>query len=57
VEKLCKKLDLEEPPETEEYDGDLSAIPTQLEEIAKLPFYTLKQFLHYYNIPWSGGQD
>lgn len=56
VEKLCKKLDIEEPPKTEEYDGDPSAIPTQLEEIAKRPVYTLTQFLHYYNIPWLGSK-
>ncbi|KAJ7394611.1 hypothetical protein OS493_000429 [Desmophyllum pertusum] len=57
VEKLCKKLELEEPAEVEGFDGDLSAIPTQLQEISKLPVFKLKQFLHYHNIPWSGSKD
>ena len=57
VEKLCKKLQLNEPDEIEEFDGDLSEIPTQLQEISKLPVFKLKQYLHYYNIPWSGSKD
>lgn len=57
VEKLSKKLQLNEPDEIEEFDGDLSKIPTQLQEISKLPVYKLKQYLHHYNIPWSGSKD
>ena len=57
VEKLCQKLRLSEPDEIEEFDGDLSKIPTQLQEISKLPVFKLKQYLHHYNIPWSGSKD
>ena len=57
VEKLCKKLQLNEADEIEEFDGDLSEIPTQLQEISKLPVFKLKQYLHHYNIPWSGSKD
>ena len=57
VEKLCKKLHLNEPDEIEEFDGDLSVIPTQLKEICKLPAFKLKQYLHYYNISWTGSKE
>ena len=35
----------------------MSEIPTQLQEISKLPVFKLKQYLHHYNIPWSGNKD
>lgn len=57
VETLCRKLQLNEPDELEEFDGDLSKIPTQLQEISKLPVFKLKQYLIHYNIPWSGSKD
>ena len=57
VEKLCKKLHFNEPDEIEEFDGDLSVIPTQLKEICKLPAFKLKQYLHYYNISWTGRKE
>ena len=57
VEKLCQKLQLKEPDEVAEFDGDLSVIPTKVTEISKLPVFKLKQFLHFYDIPWSGNKD
>ena len=42
-----------EPDKIEELDGDLSKISTQLQENSKLPVFTLKLYLHHYNIPWS----
>lgn len=56
VEKLCKTLQLDKPDDIEEFDGDLSAIPTQLQEISKLPVFKLEQYLHHFNIPWSGSK-
>jgi len=44
VEKLCKKLQLNEPDEIEEFDGDLSKVPTQLQEISKLPVNVKSRF-------------
>ena len=44
VEKLCQKLQLKEPDEVAEFDGDLSVIPTKVTEISKLPVFKLKQF-------------
>lgn len=43
VEKLCQKLQLKEPDEVAEFDGDLSIIPTKVKEISKLPVFKLKQ--------------
>ena len=48
---------MNEPDEIEEFDGDLSVIPTQLKEICKLPAFKLKQYLHYYNISWTGSKE
>ena len=56
VEKLCRTLQLDEPDEIEKFDGDLSVIPTQLQEISKLPVFKLEQYLHHFNIPWSGSK-
>ena len=35
----------------------MSVIPTQLKEICKLPAFKLKQYLHYYNISWTGSKE
>ena len=48
---------MKEPDEVEKFDGDLSVIPTKVKEISKLPVFKLKQFLHFYGIPWSGNKD
>ena len=57
VEKLVKKLFLEKPTELDMYSGDISEIPTSISKIKKLPIFKLKQFLHFYNILWTGTKD
>ena len=57
VEKLAKKLALDNPPELEMYCGSMSDIPTTISEIKKLPVFKLKQFLRHHKISWIGCKD
>ena len=58
---LVKRLSCEQlsspPPTLDQYSGDISSILPTAKDIFKLPVSTLKQVLHYYNVPTVGTKD
>ena len=57
VKRLISQDPSSQPPAIDEYRGDISCIPCTAKEISKLPVSTLKQVLHFHNIPTQGSKE
>ena len=57
VKRLACKQSSSPPPQLDQYSGDISSIPLTAKEILKQPISTLKQVLHFHNIPTIGTKD
>ena len=57
VKRLVSQDPSSQPPAIDEYSSDISSIPCTAKEISKLPVSTLKQVLHFHNIPTQGSKE